>query len=417
MTGTQLAAFALAAVLVLAGVNFSGVDPGDFVLVAMLPLVLLLRPGAALLPRVGAVVRVLLFAFLASYVVSVAANEFRVSFVLNFALNLGFFLLAYAVATRPRARPFDASRPLLLGFFASVGIAVALKMAADGAPGFLFDLVRDHRFMGLVGDPNLLGLLAVIVILLVLDRIVALGFRHGAGAIIARVLQLVGALAVLLATQSRSAWVALVGALVVYVYLVAAARRGTPRAASFVLVGALGIVGGAFAVFSLGDSFESARRAELDAAVVSDAEDERFQFLYTAASVAVGIQRPVGVGPGMTAAHTGFTNLDGDPIGGHNAFVQVFTENGFLAAAVLAVLIATTSLRLRRKALAGETFLGISCRVLLCGSVATAVVGLAHDLLAWRIAWVMPTLAILAASLRPPARVPVTFPLARANST
>lgn len=388
-------------IVLLAGINFVGVDPADVALLAVLPWLLHARPGFPALLQLTLLCRVQILLFLILYIVSASINPFNASFVFNFLSNLVFFGCIYFLVTLRGAR-VNFSRLIVLGFFLPLTVQLMLLFSPFSQPSILFESIRDNRFLGMLGDPNLSGLHAIMVVLVVADDMLLTRRLPYSQAVKISLLSL--AILVLLATQSRSAWLALAMCLPVYLAtapaLFSLGRLVAVGAATLALI----VVTGAVMQFS-GQGQLVVDRLQSVSEHDSQAEQDRFNLVFTVAAVAVGMQNPLGAGPGMSITATGIENADGNPVGAHNAFVQIFADNGWGATAVMLVTLVTIFRRLTTMGRRGQVFAGVSCRVMLCALVATCTVGMFHDLLSWRIAWLLPSLALICCHLRSPGKL------------
>lgn len=379
----------------LVGINLVGADPTDVILLLLTPLLLLFRPGALALGRLDPVARLCIASFVGWYVLSLVLNSFNASFVFNFASNILLFYFLYFVATSRSSVNF--SPVVIIGFFVPNVLLAGVLFGALPLPPIFFEITRDNRYLGPIGDPNLEGLFAVLVSLILVDDLVVL--RGSFFAKLIKLVLLILSLFILFSTQSRSAWLAFI--ICAAAYLLVTRRMLNNQklvyaGASIVLVGLVLAV--TLVVSGQTDLVEN--RLTSLSVQESQAEEDRFKLIFTAAALRVGWENPLGVGPGLSITATGIENLDGYPVGAHNAFVQIFAENGWGAFASLVVLIIATGRRLYRQALMGQAFYGISSRVLFCGLVATCSLGMFHDLLSWRIAWLLPSLAVLSCFIR-----------------
>jgi hypothetical protein len=126
----------------------------------------------------------------------------------------------------------------------------------------------------------------------------------------------------------------------------------------------------------------------------SSAEKDRANLIYTASAVQVAIDNPFGVGPGMTNFATGQVNVDGGVIGSHNVFVQIFSDNGWIAGAVFFLAIVILWLKSFINASQGERYLGVNQSVML-GTISSLIaIGMFHDLMQWKVMWVIMALYV-----------------------
>ena len=374
----------------LLGVNIVGADPADVVI----PIVLCVGLLTGAITTVGISVprslKVLIGAFSVAYVMSAIVGGYQLSFIANVISNcmLGALLLLYINSTAAMDRLLIYG---VLGIAASGLLSVVMSLTG-WHPSMMFDVIRDDRFMGLTGDPNILAMYSILFVIWLLDEIVA-------PRISARRIWLPVALFVLLVlqtvlTQSRSGWLGLLGAIATYVYF---ALQTTGRSRALRLVVAMVALGICFVVvIKTSDYAESlSTRAASFVEHDSAAEEERFSFFYTLAALGIAITNPAGVGPGMTSDATGITSLDGDPIGAHNAFVQIASDNGWLAFVCMAGLAMLICVNAYRRAAQNASTFGLSSRVVVAALIGQCIVAMTQDLMQWRMAWIVPTLGAI----------------------
>jgi O-antigen ligase len=382
------------------GVNFVGIDPTDIMLFAFVPLMLLLNPSTIFLSKLDNFSRLIMLLFVSLYIISCVYGDRNNTYIAYFISNglLFYFIYYFTLHTR---FSYNIGAYILIGYFILNIIFMGAGFIDFDIAGVTFDVFRDGRYMGMTGDPNFSGLLAALIVFILIDKV---AFRNlGGWSLLLNLALLAFAIALMLFTQSRTSWVAFFAG--VLVYLLCSRGLTNPK-----LILAFFATLTVTALLSVGDIVVSDQLGSVSERVRSilvqtdSAEAERFKFVYTAASYRVGLEHPLGVGPGMTVNYTGLMNADGQPIGSHNAYVQIFTENGWAALAALLLFMSVAWFRLYKLASEGWEIGGISCRVLLAGLTATAVFGVGHDLLNWRIAWLFPALSICAAFARGPAR-------------
>ena len=370
-------------------INLEGVDPVDYLIAACV--ILNIAPvirTAVLISRHTATL-IAIIAFLASYSVSVFIGGAKASFVSNFIINAGLALVLVAHCSDPiRLRRVVFS--LSAGFFFSVLVA-ALQIFSfmPMLPG-QFDVVRDSRFMGLFGDPNLLGAFSVFLSLYWVNELISRGGRSPTFLALSLVF-FSAPFFTLVFTQSRSAWGGFVIAVMAYGCL---SMKGFRLRQSFgAVVLTLVVIGGALIGLRQSGAAELIEERLRTATEIEDeAEAERFGLFYTAVTLSVAAVNPLGVGPGNAAGATGLTNRDGGPIAAHNAFVQVAAENGWIAAVAL-IYLATCGLRLSLKlGISGAAPLGMSARVMFGSLLSLVFCGMFQDLIQWKFAWVIPAL-------------------------
>ncbi len=375
----------------LLSVNIVGSDPADVIFGLIFASIVLLSPGTLLFATLTPLSRIAVLTIVALYALSCTFG-YRLSFIFYFISGL-FLSTSFYFYTRADNRLNIGSA--LFGGFLIVNALMILIWAIGFWPGSVFfDLFRDRRLLGASGDPNFTGLMAAFALYFFLDR-VSRG-KGGTFAVGLNVLGLIASTALLLASQSRAAWAAAVVGLLVY--LVASRQLFSMR-----------IIGSGFAIvvaamiLSLSTSSTSSdlddvsQRFRTIFVQTDSAEQERFAFVYTRAALAVAADHPLGVGPGMTQTYTGIASVDGNPIGAHNSYVEIATENGWLTAAIVFGLLSFAWFRLLHLARADVFFNDIPCKTILAGLSATAIFGMGHDVLGWRIGWLFPALAVLAA--------------------
>ena len=383
-------------VVLIASINFVGIDPADVMLVAVLPILLFGRFDSLFLPRLEMRVRICILIFIACYFLSLLISPFNTSFVLNFLSNLAFFYCMYFLTTSVKRRT-NFSNLLVIGFFATNLVELLIIFGPWPEQPFLFEAIRDARYNGPLGDPNLQALYAILISLILVDELVLARNIQLPNAV--KVILLLGSIFVLFGTQSRSAWLAFVVCIPAYFAVVRRDFDVWRLAYALLLIAILGAL--TFMALSLsGQSQLVNDRLQSLSEHDSEAEEDRFKLVFTAAAILVAVQNPLGAGPGMSITATGIENSDGNPIGAHNAFVQIFADNGWGAIAILLGLLVMVVRRVYDNALKGLNFCGLSCRVLICGLLATCIIGMFHDLLSWRIAWVFPALALLSCCLK-----------------
>ncbi len=381
----------------LAGINFVGIDPADIALLALFPVLLVIRPSIIKLDRLDRTPRFLIFVFLFLYVVSATINPFNNSFVMNFISNTMLFFVIYFLTLKDKGKT-DFSALVLWGFFGINALQAFLMLLPISMPEFIFEAVRDNRYMGFLGDPNLTGLHALVAGLILFDDLM-ISRRLPIGTPF-KIALLVCSIFILFSTQSRSAWLAMLIGMPIYLWMVKKSldKRRVMTALIFILLTSAVV---AVIAVATGQSQLIESRLQSISEQDSEAEEDRFKLVFTVAAISVGLDHPLGTGPGMSITASGLENVDGDPIGAHNAFVQVFADNGWGALLVLVLLLGLVIRRLYRAALANKVFHGMSSAVLLTALLATCAEGMFHDLLSWRIAWIIPAIALLSVTIRP----------------
>jgi len=381
-------------------INIAGVDPVDYLILtaAFLGFPYVLKTFGKIWKRKWHSFLILLFLF--SYLVSLMFGGGSISFVVNFSINIFLMIILISYCTsqkRLREIIFYLSAGFLLSIFISLIQIFGFIAGISGQ----FDVVRNARYMGLFGDPNLLGISAVFFILYWFDYLTVKYDKSIAYNIFAIVV-VYTAVIVLINTQSRSAWGA--GALAMIVYIFISFRilscRAALRVAGFwvlfvsSIIVALQITGGAGIIKSrIQTSIQMQSSAE-PVQMLSSAEKDRFSMRYTRAALGVAANNPLGVGPGNAAEYMGVRSHDGKPIGAHNVFVQVILENGWIAGTSFILLIFSLFASAYKFTFIGEVSYVISGRVLVATFFAIIFFGLFQDLIQWKNIWIIPALHI-----------------------
>lgn len=384
--------FALLALLL--PLNMVAADPADFFIVGLTLLVILFRPETMLFHKLQPGFLLLGCMFVASFVLSnFIGYDFRISAAI--AINILLFGLIYYACLLE-------GRPIMIGYILSAGfVALNLFFLFLGLVGVrsidLFEIFRDGRFLGTFGDPNFTGFTSVFVLIYFLDRVIE-NRSVGGRRLVDILLMTMGAVFLFL-SESRASWGAGAIAMLAYFAVMSGKRY------KFVIPGLFMVIA-LFVTMSLGDALGHGQFGALADRLQSifvqtdSAEAERFGFVYTRSSAMVGLDHPLGVGPGRVVSYTGLTNRDGMPIGSHNSFVQIFSELGWLALGSLLAILGLTIRKLLPRAIGGWMLNDVSCRVIFAMMMGQVVFAMAHDMIAWRIGWLVPSLAICAAFAR-----------------
>jgi hypothetical protein len=385
----------------LLSLNFIGSDPADLIFVAVGGLILLTSPGTLLFHDIHPIARLTMALVVAFYVLSCLAGWRSPSFILYSVSGMLFALSLYWATEHDDRAPVGLA--LLGGFVLLNALILVLSSVGLWPLSIVFDLFLHGRFRGPSGDPNMTGLTAAFAVYFFLDR--AIRPNASTSGTLLSYTGLIGAMLILLTSGSRSAWAATAAGLAVYLLVARRAISVRMVGAGFALVAGVMVI--SMGAFSASNNVEDVSERFRTILVQSDsAEQERFGFVYTRAALAVAADFPLGIGPGMTPLYTGVSSVDGHPIGAHNSYVEVLVENGWATAVLLFGLLCVAWPRVYRLAQADLFYNDVSCRTILAGLTATAIFGMGHDLLAWRIGWIFPVLAILAAfSNRYPAGV------------
>jgi O-antigen ligase len=375
----------------LLNLNLVGSDPSDVIFAIATALILSFAPDTILLRGLRPAATLTLAVVACLYAISCAFGWRSPSFVLYFVSGILLTISVYWVTHTDDRFPIGAAT---FGGFVLLSFGVILLWFVGIWPDkIFFDLFRDGRFMGPAGDPNMSGLLGSLALFFFLDRAVRASTSR-----LAMALTVLGGLScamIILASGSRSAWAATAAGLAVY--FLASRRSFGLRTVTLGFVVAIAAILASMGIFESSGDVESVSD-RFRSIIIQDqsAEQERFGFVYTKAALAVAADHPLGIGPGMTPFYTGMTSIDGDLLGAHNSYVEILTENGWITAALLFGLLSIAWFRLYHLTRFDIFYNDISCRVLLAGLSATAIFGMGHDLLAWRVGWILPVLAILA---------------------
>jgi O-antigen ligase len=402
------AAYSFLVMALIAGlnINFVGPDPVDFLLV---PTVLLgLIYGHVHLRRVyfGAALWIAIAAFCTSFVVSIVAGAPNWSYAGHFIRNLGLFgFLILYLQSRRRMRIVFAG--LLIGVFFSGVISIFALFGYIGNDALLFPIISGLRYQSLMGDPNMLGLNTLLVLLWLFDEALTPSLwphwpKLKWTLLMVLILQL-------LATLSRSAWTGVLVALMVYAALRVSWRDLLNMRLRTIAKGAVGIA----AVVALPVLVMSAvgagngvlvRLASFQRGSSQGLELRRLDMDYTRNALRLALHHPLGVGPGRTEQ----TNSNWNPenlmnAGAHNTYVEVMSDYGWLAFAALIAILAGCGLRIYDLARRGREELGVSFAGLLAALLGCAALAMFQDILIWPFPWILPSLvmAALAANRRP----------------
>ena len=392
----QIALLSVLAMLSLLSVNFRGPDPSDALAVASFLIVV----GTPSLRRYFGDLRAyalpaLLFtaSVAVSNLVTVPAPEQLAKLVVNVCGALAFFAVR---RRRGSSAPFVTA--IAVGLMACSSIAALSVAGAITLPQFLYDPGRDARFMGLMGDPNLFGLLSGGVAICSIGRGIARSERPLASI----GWSVVGVLSIALCalTLSRSAWIASSAAgLILGGY---AWRTGRIKPFIMRLTFAAVIVSGGFLTL-LKTSPQFAEVWEQRVAVLGlrndlllddPREQQRESFYYTRRAFDLAVDHPLGLGAG--GLERNLTPINEQLIGAHNSVVQVLGDYGLLCFAVLMVLGSSMIWRATREffvmhlsSASGD----IGPAVPLAMLIAVVGVGMFQDLIGSLTPWVLISLA------------------------
>lgn len=378
-------------------INIVGIDPADIAIFIQSIFLIFQKPNTYTLWRQQAVFKLLCLTFVASIAISTIINPIKYNVVLQLFINGLFFFLIYAtIADSNRKLPaLELLSSFLHGFIFLNLAFLALHFTNTTSPDWAFDVVRHERFLGALGDPNFTGLTAALLITWLIDKLVF--NREPLIKNLMTISYLLLLLIFLAATQSRAAGLSLLTGVVFLLY--SSRRKLRTKQNTYRLIFILGTAPILFTplLYTSGSIQKLEDRFSTFLEQKSSGEQDRFAFIYTIAAIETGLETPFGNGPGRTATVTGITSIDGDPIGAHNTPAQIFAENGWIAFVSFITILFLAILRLTKLAACRQNFFGLSYHYLSSSLVIYFVFGLFHDLLFWRVAWAIPSIAIIAA--------------------
>lgn len=372
-------------------INLEGADPADFVtpilLITLLPKI---RQSTTTLP---ARTKLLLLAFVGGYASSVISAGGQDSFIVNLILNatLLFCLITLGKCGTSLAEliTYFFWPYLLLGAIATGMWLLDIQLLANQ-----FDIVRHNRFMSLCGDPNILGAFSIFFVIVWLHE----SIKGNLFPKLPRVLVygcLFGSVMQLLFTLSRSAWLGC--ALGVTFYLALGLKHFTSKQLrALALLGVI-LLGAALLLLQYSELSEVLmKRTETIKEQTDEAEEERFGFFYTLLAIGVAIDNPLGVGPGNTAAAMGLFTADGLQPGSHNSFVQIFSDNGWIAGTAFLVCILSMFIESTKRSLSANEAEAAVFRIFAGTLLGLITCGMFQDLIQWRLMWLAPALFFVA---------------------
>src|SRR5206468_3851280 len=150
--------------------NLVGVDPDDVLIPGLLFIGIILGHLNIHSLRFPSFLKLFFAAFVFFYVISIVLNEFILLFVARLVSNVAFlcFLKLYVDSA-------ERMRQVLLSLLVGAGLTSILAVAAIFGlwdPGeIFFDPVGGLRYASLIGDPNILSILTVLLALWLLDEL------------------------------------------------------------------------------------------------------------------------------------------------------------------------------------------------------------------------------------------------------
>ena len=363
-------------------INLKGIDPVDFVILLALVATFSISVLKGKVRKPTYTMGMFFFMFFIGYGFSILLNGYNFSYVMNFLVNVSlFFLVLKSTKSEEAVRNLFLWLTIgatLTGFMALICIAFNVTLLPNQ-----FDVIRDDRYMGMYGDPNILGTFLVFLVFYWLSQLFTYRTTTVYGTLLPTFF-VVTLLIQIAATSSRSAVGGLILGVLVYVYIFVSSVSIEHSAKSFTkfLIPVLFLVG--VSIVPVYDTFLERTQTVVS---VSNAEDDRFNLVFTAAAIAVSIENPFGVGPGQTNFATGIENADGGEIGSHNAFVQVFADNGWISGTAVLLAIIMLWITSFRNARRGKWLLGVDQTVMVASFTSFIFIAMFQDLLQWKVVW------------------------------
>lgn len=379
----KLIIFILASLLF---INTEGVDSVDYLI---LPALLIMRLDLwikKVFKHQFFLITCVLFTL--SYIFSIA-NGAEWSFVVNFMINVALFTILSAFVNNNKNLIF-VIYTITFSFIATVLISIVQQLDLVPTLATQFDIVRDGRFMAMYGDPNIIGAFLTFPIIYFFNEIL---YKWKQSKILCCVnFSIFLTLTItLIFTQSRSAWLAVaIGICVYFVFLLINSQMRKITLGLFIisLILAFGLL--FLNYFEYSDQLLDRLSSFSDSK--SDAERERIGLVYTISAIEVAINNPFGVGPGMTSHVSGIVSENGQLLGAHNTFVQVFSDNGVVAGIAFIFVFICATLRAARDAIANRYIMGLSQVVVASSLISLFVCALFQDLIQWKLIWIFPAI-------------------------
>lgn len=285
----------------------------------------------------------------------------------------------------------DRARGVVRFYLAGALFAAALTSLAlyVGFPGAAqFTTVDGLRGEGLFKDPNVYGPFLVPIALILIEETLRprlLRTRTAVKALMLAVL-MVG----LFLSYSRGAWVNFTVAVLVMLFVLAIRRGGGRRAATLIVMLAVGGVAISGVVYLTGSLDFLQERAS-----VQSYDNERFAAQRE--GIRFGEEHLFGVGPGQ------FEILAPTP--SHNLYIRALSEQGFLGLFAIITFVLGTLVLAARNAVLGRDTYGVGSAALLGIWVGLAFESFVIDTLHWRHLWLVAAL-IWVGARRPDLRDP-----------
>lgn len=297
------------------------------------------------------------------------------------------FIQLYLVSEQ-RTRVIFAG--LMTGMFAAAILSTLVRRALLTLPDLFFDAARDPRFMGMMGDPNMVSFLGMFLALWLIDEIIRP--KVWPRRRLLKLLLLLVALFEIVASLSRSAWVGLAVSLAAYAFVLMLKGyfHSLMRMSFYVTIA--GIVA-LVAIVWLGYGERLLTRLSYKETVARDAEeDQRAKFFYTRRALSVMKDAPItGVGTGRTEKHPATHSL-----GAHNTYVQVLTDTGPLAFVLFVTIILIVGAAATARAFTPRSIshYGISAEMVFATLSGLAAAAMFHDVVFWPTVWLPVSLGV-----------------------
>jgi O-antigen ligase len=372
----------------LLNLNLVGLDPIDVFVPILLISGLLMGHLRITNLKFPFALRVYFFLFIISYAVSNILNEPNWVLILHFISNilLLFFLKIYIVSFKQMRVVFFALLTGLVLFFI-LGMFVYLEFWEPGVSFIHYQ--RDPRFLALMGDPNILALHSVFLTVWLLEEIVRPKLWNGY--IVAKIIFLCLIITQIILSLSRSGWMNLCAGIFCYIAIELTKKQSRKVAIITVVISAV-LAGNILVGSFIGLERNIRDRVESFFFPTSVAEEERLSFYYTKEARTLVRDNPFGVGTGQTQGL--FPSPEGLPVGAHNTYIQILSDNGWVSFIIFITILGYVALTIIRKKVINIDYqFGFSYQVLISCLIGLAVSGMLHDLIYWSPAWLLPSLA------------------------
>jgi hypothetical protein len=364
-------------------INLKGPDPVDFVIPLALSATFIVSVLKGKVRKPSYTTGMFFFMFFIGYGSSILLNSYSLSYVLNLFINVSLFFLVLK-----SAKSEEAVRNLFLWLTIGATLTAAMALTSIVFNSTLlpsqFDVIRHDRYLGMYGDPNILGAFLVFLVFYWLSKLFNSRNTSVHGTLLSAFF-VVTLLIQITATSSRSAAGGLFLGALLYLYIFVSSRsiKQSAKSGAKFFIPILFLIGASLMpVYDL-----VVARAETIISV-ADSEDDRFNLVFTAAAIAVSMENPFGVGPGQTNFATGIENADGGTIGAHNAFVQVFADNGWISGTTILLAIIMLWIIAFKNARRGKWVFGVDQTVMAASLTSFIFIGMFQDLLQWKVVWV-----------------------------